>query len=107
MPESDNERLVRRISVRLPELERENPQRNDALLSQIAKQTGGKYYVGVDAILRGESPLATALPDRTSTVIQTESPDPKWEDTWLRWMMFALCGVLCLEWLIRRLMKLA
>ncbi len=50
MPESDNERLIRRIQVRMPELERENPQRNDALLSRIAKQTGGKYYIGVDAI---------------------------------------------------------
>jgi hypothetical protein len=107
VPESDNERLVRRISVRLPELERENPQRNDALLSQIAKQTGGKYYVGVDAVFRDQPPLVTMLPDRTSTVIQTEAPNPKWEETWLRWMMLALCVVLCLEWLIRRLMKLA
>ncbi len=55
MPESDNERLIRRISVRLPELERENPQRNDALLSQIARETGGKYYMGVDAIFRDKS----------------------------------------------------
>ena len=37
VPESDNERLTRRIQVKVPELERENPQRNDALLSQIAK----------------------------------------------------------------------
>jgi hypothetical protein len=107
VPESDNERLIRRISVRLPELERENPQRNDALLSQIARQTGGKYYVGVDAIFRDKSPLADLLPDRTSAMIQTEAPDPQWEETWLRWMMIALCGVLCLEWLIRRLVKLA
>ncbi len=107
VPESDNERLIRRISVRLPELERENPQRNDALLSQIARQTGGKYYVGVDSIFRDKSALTEQLPDRTSTIIQTEAPDPQWEETWLRWMMIALCGVLCLEWLTRRLVKLA
>ncbi len=71
------------------------------------KQTGGKYYVGVDAIFRDKSPLAELLPDRTSTIIQTEAPDPQWEETWLRWMMIALCGVLCLEWLMRRLVKLA
>jgi len=105
-PESDNERLIRRIQVRLPELERENPQRNDALLSRIAKKTGGKYYVGVDSIFRDKPPLAEQLQDRTST-IPTDVPNPQSEETWLRWMMIALCGVLCLEWLIRRLMKLA
>ncbi len=47
------------------------------------------------------------MPDRTSTIIQTDVPDPQWEETWLRWMMIALCGLLCLEWLIRRLVKLA
>jgi hypothetical protein len=107
VPESDNERLIRRISVRLPELERENPQRNDALLSQIAKDTGGNYYVGVDAVFRDKPPLVEQLPDRTSTIIQTDVPDPQWEETWLRWMMISLSGLLCLEWLIRRLVKLA
>ena len=107
VPESDNERLIRRIQVRMPELERENPQRNDALLSQIAKETGGRYYIGVDAIFRDKPPLDAQLPDRTSTIVQTDMPNPKWEETWLRWMMIALCGLLCLEWLIRRLVKLA
>ena len=58
VPESDNERLTRRISVRLPELERENPQRNDALAQPDRQADWGKYYVGVDAIFRDKSPLA-------------------------------------------------
>jgi hypothetical protein len=107
VPESDNQRLIRRIQVNIPELERENPQRNDALLSRVAKATGGKYYVGVDAIFRDKPALAEQLPDRTSTIIQSDVPNPKWEETWLGWMMAALCGLLCLEWLIRRLAKLA
>ena len=61
VPESDGERLTRRIQVKVPDLERENPRRNDALLSRIAKNTGGKYYVGVDAIL-----LAANAPGRTT-----------------------------------------
>jgi hypothetical protein len=107
VPESDTERLTRRIQVRLPELERENPQRNDALLGMIAKQTGGKYYIGAEAVLRGRPSLAEELKDRTSVVVQTDAPDPQQEENWLRWMMIALCGLLCLEWLIRRLVKLA
>ncbi len=106
-PESDNERLVRRIQVKVPELERENPQRNDALLSRIAKETGGKYYLGAEAVFRDSPPLVEQLKDRTSTIILSDVPNPKWEETWLRWLMYALCGLLCLEWLIRRLVKLA
>ncbi|MCC6125131.1 MAG: VWA domain-containing protein [Pirellulales bacterium] len=109
VPESENERLTRRVQVKLPELERENPQRNDALLAGIAKNAGpgGRYYIGMDSILGGEHPLVKELKDRTATVIQPESPDPQSEEGWLKWMMIALCSLLCLEWLIRRLMKLA
>jgi len=109
VPESDNERLTRRIQVKVPDLERENPRRNDALLSAIAKNTGGKYYVGVNRMLANEGPdsLMAQLKDQTTTVILPVAPNPQEEETWLRRMMVALCGLLCLEWLIRRLAKLA
>lgn len=109
VPESDNERLTRRIQVKVPDLERENPRRNDAILSAIAKDSGGRYYVGLAGILDPGSPefLGQELKDRTSTVIRTAAPNAQWEETWLRWMMIALCSLLCLEWLIRRLAKLA
>ncbi len=109
VPESGNERLSRRIQVKVPDLERENPRRNDALLSSIAKNTGGKYYVGLQNALMGDGPdsLSQQLKDRTATTILTAAPNPQWEETWMRWMMIALCSLLCLEWLIRRLMKLA
>jgi hypothetical protein len=107
VPESDNERLTRRVQVKVPELERENPQRNDALLGSIANNSGGRYYLGMSSLAADEHPLVGELKDRTTTVIQPESPDPKSEEGWLRWMMIALCSLLCLEWLIRRLVKLA
>lgn len=109
VPESGNERLSRRIQVKVPDLERENPRRNDALLSSIAKNTGGKYYVGIQKAIMSTGPnsLTQQLKDRTATTILTAAPNPQWEETWLRWMMIALCGLLCLEWLIRRLVKLA
>jgi hypothetical protein len=109
IPESDRERLSRRVQVRVPDLERENPRRNDALLSAIAKGTGGKYFVGIPSMLSGKGgpTLISQLPDRTNTMILTAAPNPKWDETWLRWLMTLLCSVLCLEWLIRRLLKLA
>jgi hypothetical protein len=107
VPDSENERLSRRVQVKVPELERENPQRNDDLLRGLAKGTGGRYYFGMSSIFGGDHPLVGELKDRTTTVVEPESPDPKSEERWLKWMMLALCGLLCLEWLIRRLMKLA
>ena len=72
VPESQNERLTRRIQVKVPELERENPQRNDALLERIAEQTRAAYYdriaeqtraayyVGMPALLGQGAPIAPA-----------------------------------------------
>jgi hypothetical protein len=109
IPETqDQQRLVRRVQVKVPDLELENPQRNDALLSRLAQATGGRYYVGAEAALAaGPHALVKQLKDRTRTTIYTAAPNPQWEETWLRWWMYALCGLLCCEWLIRRLVKLA
>jgi len=109
VPESDNERIVRRIQVRVPDLERENPLRNDALLSRIAEQSGGKYYTSIAAAWGppAEDPLADHLRDRTRISVLSSGPNPLAERPWLQMMMLVLCGLLCGEWLIRRLLKLA
>ncbi len=109
VPESDNERLSRRIQVKAPDLERENPRRNDVLLSAIAKNTGGRYYIGMESAVatHGVPPLTMQLKDRTSTVVLPITPNPQEKEAWLRWIMIALCGFLCLEWLVRRLLRLA
>jgi len=108
VPESD-ERLSRRIQVKVPRLEIENPQRNDPLLSNIAEKTNGIYYVGFDEALAPASDkyLVAQLKDQMTTVIQPEAADRQWELTWRRWMMLILCGLVFSEWLIRRLSKLA
>lgn len=109
VPESENERLSRRIQVKAPDLERENPRRNDRVLSAIADNTGGEYYKGLSAAIapRGKVALAEALRDRTTTIILPVAPDPRQEESWLRFAMTALCCLLCLEWLIRKILKLA
>jgi hypothetical protein len=107
VPESADERLTRRIQVKVPDLERERPERNDALLTEIAAKTGGAYYVGLQSALGSgseEGPLARSLRDSSRTTIQLETPVRLW-DNW--WMLGTVCGLLCSEWLIRRLVKLA
>jgi hypothetical protein len=109
VPDSDSEQLTRRIQVKVPDLERENPERNDALLKQIASQTGGQYYVGADAVLgeRGVPPLASQLADRTEVTYLAGVTDRDFDENWTSGLLFVICGALCLEWTIRRLSKLA
>ncbi len=109
VPDSEEEQLSRRIQVRVPDLERENPQRNDALLSEVAKQTGGVYYVGAESVLGsgGVPPLVNRLRDRTETTYLAGVTDRDFEFRWMQILLGVICGALCLEWLIRRLVKLA
>jgi hypothetical protein len=109
IPESDNERLSRQIQVRLPDLERENPQRNEPLLIRLAQETGGKYYDRLSAAWSpdAEQPITAQLKARPKVVTLTSAMNPQWEETWLRWGMLAICGLLCLEWIIRRFVRLA
>lgn len=109
VPENQGELLSHRIQVKVPDLEREAPERNDALLSDLAKSTGGLYYVGADAPLgaRGLPSLASQLRDRTEVTYLAGVTDREFEQNWMRLLLFGICGVLCLEWLIRRLSKLA
>jgi len=109
VPESSNERLTRRVQVTLPDLERQDPRRNDPLLARLASGTGGVYYRSIAAAVGPGSadPLTERLRDRTKTVILTAATNPAWEEAWLRWLMIAVLSVLCLEWLFRRLSKLA
>jgi hypothetical protein len=109
LPDAGQQRLTRRVQVKLPDLELQNPQRHDALLARLARATGGRYYVGLEPALATTSPVALAhqLKDRTKTVILTAAPNPRDEQRWLAVLMYSLCGLLCVEWLIRRLLKLA
>ncbi|MCA9262389.1 MAG: VWA domain-containing protein [Planctomycetales bacterium] len=110
LPQGDGlEVLEREVMVRVPELEVENPQRNDALLSRLATDTGGFYYVGLDA-LQGtteQTDLASAIAPADQITFLPSTPDPEFERRLMSWLMALICGALCSEWLIRRLNRLA
>ncbi len=109
VPGSEEEPLSRRIQVKVPDLERENPQRNDALLSELAERTGGLYYVGADSALgrRGMPAVAAQLKDRTEVTYLAGVKDLEFEERWMWILLGVICGALFLEWTIRRLSKLA
>ena len=106
-----NELLSREVRSQIPALETERPQRNDALLKDLADKTGGAYYVGFDAALNrggaGRAPISSLLEPQDQVTYLSGTPDKQFERVLMTWLMGLICGVLCLEWLIRRLSKLA
>ncbi len=111
IPDSQEDPLSRQIIVKVPDLEKDNPQRNDALMNEIASGTGGRYYVGINAALgRGENappPLVGQLKDKSRETPKSGDIDKDWQQLWSTWLLCGICGFLCLEWLVRRLSRLA
>ena len=103
-----DEALTDAIKASLPDLENNHKQRNDALLSRLADGTGGAYFVGIPAALNESDAkgllAAATLPDRSRIKPERDEPESLWDN---EWTLFIICGLLCMEWLIRRLAKLA
>jgi hypothetical protein len=109
VPQSKNETLSRTFHGVVPKLEDENPQRNVALLQEIAKKTDGIYYPDLTVALAGNATpsLVDLLKDVSHTDKIPLAPKPEDDEELMKWMLIALCSVLCVEWLVRRLAKLA
>jgi hypothetical protein len=101
--------LSQPLSVRAPRKEIENPQRNDALLVDLAERTGGLYYVGMPAAVgHGQEPsLASRIEPRDRLTPLPDLPDKRFDEQLAGWLIGLVAGALCLEWLIRRVSKLA
>jgi hypothetical protein len=99
VPDS-NDRLKGEVSVSIPNLESQHPEQNVELLKTLARDTGGEYVSLDEAAAR----LPGLLPDRTIEKLQYDFPRTLWDQRWVMWLLVALLGV---EWLTRKLLKLA
>jgi len=115
---ADQKLLTQQVTVRVPALEIQRPQRNDPLLGELANRTGGKYWIGMDSLLPIPSAAANAtagigstLPQSIESRDQTNylpgSPDREFQQRLMGILMALIVGCLCMEWLIRRLSRLA
>lgn len=115
---ASEEILTVSLEARVPAQEMQQAERHDALLQQLAVETGGRYWTGVSRAL-GETSAAAPL-DGSPTAPITESiepqdqvaylpgaPDRTFELRWLGWLLTWIAGSLTLEWLSRRLHRLA
>ena len=107
----EGERVVldREVRVRLPNLEIERPQRNDGLLQQLAEQTSGAYFRGLPAALgeEGRESLVSHVSSMRRETFLPGTPDRDFQRLLMTWLLVLICGTLFMEWLIRRLSKLA
>ena len=108
----DEQILRQPVQVLLPTLELERPQRNDVALAALAQQTEGVFVAGSafdpsQPEQKKPADLVAAIQPRPQTTILPGTPD---RDFHLRRNASLLCligGALTLEWLLRRLNRLA
>jgi len=109
LPGGTGERVSRRIQARLPDRELERPRLDRGVLEQLATRSGGtthflstQPWTPVDA-----EKLAAGIPDRSRREYETGAPDGAFKRR-LNGILLALAaGLLCCEWILRRLVKLA
>lgn len=107
--------LKQSVQVSLPTLELERPQRNDEVLMAVAATTGGKYYpldaegISSTTATTNESPLdlATAIEAQPQVTILPGTPDRQFQERRNATLMWLLCAMLTMEWMVRRLNRLA
>ena len=99
LPDS-RERVTDEIVVALPKLEDENIRQNFRLLTDLVRDTGGKYLTVSEAAAE----LPGLLPDRGEQFYVAERLRTLWDR---EWVMYLLVAILSAEWLTRKLLKLA
>ena len=102
--------LTASVTASIPDLEKEKPQRNDAVLDRISRSTGGTYIFQGD--LQGVSPvqplsaLQTIPPQDQETII-AGTFDRFFKRRLMMWSLALMTLCFSLEWILRRLQKLA
>ena len=109
--------LTQTIQASQASLEAERPTRNDEVLNALAATTGGAY-VPLDASpLRSSDPSATKIQDplqipaaiepQSQLTILPGTPDRDFQRRHNATLMWLLCSLLTMEWMVRRLNRLA
>ena len=111
VPESpDQDVLTLSVEATIPDLEKEKPQRNDAVLTKIAQNTGGTCLLDTDAAVGSPNhPLSTLelIPPQDQETIIAGTFDRFFKRQLMIWTLALMTLCLTMEWTLRRLQKLA
>ena len=94
------DRLKEELQIRLPEREFAEMTQNVAVLTALADQTGGRYLT----LATAETEIPALLPDKGERIVVDQRIDEVWDRGWILGLLVGLLGV---EWLSRKLLKLA
>jgi hypothetical protein len=103
--------LNQQVLAKVPAREVQIPQRNDALLAELTLRGSGQYFPTLGDAVKpdptGSPALIAATPpqDQINKILGT--PDQKFQLRLMAALMALIGGALSLEWLLRRLNKLA
>ncbi len=108
---ASDEVLTASVAAKIPAREMQQSERNDNLLRQLAVDTGGKYWTGVEMAMQADEndklDLVGRIEPQDQVAYLPGSPDNVFQIRWLGWLMAWIAGCLSLEWLARRLHRLA
>ena len=110
IPGGNEEPLSNYLQVRVPDRERTHAERNDALLASITKETGGIYYRQLETAIHGDKstpPLSQAIKSRAEIKLVKGAPDKDFARAQMSWLLGVIAGSLFIEWIVRRLNRLA
>jgi hypothetical protein len=110
LPDSNEDPLSQYIQVRVPDRERAHPERNEPLLSTLAEETGGRYYPQLQLAAYGSADvnsLAASIASRAEVKQLKGAPDQQFALSQMRWLLGVVAGALFLEWIVRRVNRLA
>ena len=110
IPDSpDLETLTTEVQSDIPDLEKEQPERNDAVLAELAERTLGHYYVGTGSLTVDPSdplfPTQLIQPQDQITFLPG-TPDRFFNRRLMMWLLGLITTALCIEWTLRRLNRL-
>ncbi|QDV68360.1 hypothetical protein Poly24_20690 [Rosistilla carotiformis] len=108
----DEQMLRQPVQILLPTLELERPQRGDEPLMSLASATGGLFAEGSgsegpQSATRNPLDLVDAIEPRPQTTILPGTPDRDFHRRRNASLLWLIGGALTLEWLLRRLNRLA
>ena len=104
-----DETIVKRIQVQLPDRELARPKLDRPLLEQLATRTGSTPRFLSDggwSVAEAEL-LARSFPDRSRREYKAGAADMDFKQRLNAVLLATGCGFLCLEWILRRIVRLA
>ncbi len=107
---ASEEVLTTEIQAKIPAMEMQHGERDDILLSQLAIETGGTYWKGIEAAMQSSDDrknVIDSIESQDQVAYLPGAPDRVFQLRWLGWLMSLIAGCLSLEWLSRRLHRLA